>query len=112
MALSHGENAGVVTIGTPVPAIDSGFTAGHNRNARNRKRPQVRAPGKRRRLLFKPPEKPVEIRRPAPCADHDAFGIVPHITGKPAIARQAPNRGTKTDALHKPADADRPPFFR
>ena len=68
--------------------------------------------GKRRRLLFKPPEKPVEIRRPAPCADHDAFGIVPHITGKPAIARQAPNRGTKTDALHKPADADRPPFFR
>ena len=68
--------------------------------------------GKRRRLLFKPPEKPVEIRRPAPCADHNAFGIVPHIAGKPAIARQAPNRGTKTDALHKPADADRPPFFR
>ena len=61
--------------------------------------------GKRRRLLFKPPEKPVEIRRPAPCADHDAFGIVPHITGKPAIARQAPNRGTKTDALHDTADA-------
>jgi|GEM_PF-6488419 hypothetical protein len=30
MALSHGENVGIVTIGTPVPAIDSGFTVSHN----------------------------------------------------------------------------------
>ena len=68
--------------------------------------------GKRRRLLFEPPEKPVEVCRPAPCPDHDAFGIVPHVTGEPAIPRQAPDRRAKTYALHKPTDADRPRFRR
>jgi hypothetical protein len=66
--------------------------------------------GKRRRLVFEPPEKPVKVCRLAPCPNHDAFGIVPNLAGEPAIPRQAPHRGTKTDALHKPPHADRPPF--
>ena len=68
--------------------------------------------GKRRRLVFETPEKPVKVYRPAPYTDHDAFGIVPHLTGEPTIPRQPPDRGAKTNALHKPADADGPPFRR
>ncbi len=68
--------------------------------------------GKRRRLIFEPHEKPVKVYTPVPCPDHNAFGIVPHFAGEPAITRQAPDRRAKANALHKPADADRPPFRR